>query len=185
MDLQGYISIQDILKTLGISAPGLDKQIKSKGVKKEYDRNRAYISLKDFEIIKKEIKLNGRVKKILKQDKEDEDTMTASEKVMLNFKLSTLKKENETLEKDKEFLQQQVASFHNIIALKETDIKLLNDNIKLLESENTEEISNLENELNVKDEVYIKLDVENKTLQNEINILNNQTFIQKLKKLFN
>jgi len=148
LDLQAYISIQDILKTLGISAPGLDKQIKSKGVKKEYDRNRAYISLKDFEIIKKEIKLNGRVKKILKQDKEDEDTMTASEKVMLNFKLSTLKKENETLEKDKEFLQQQVASFHNIIALKETDIKLLNDNIKLLESEDTEEISNLENELN-------------------------------------
>lgn len=183
MNLQAYISIQDILKMLGISAPGLDKQIKSNGVKKEYDRNRAYISLKDFEIIKKEIELNGRVKKNSKQDKED--TITVSEKEMLNFKLLTLEKENETLGKDKEFLKQQVASFHNIIALKETDIKLLNNNIKLLKSENTEDISNLENELNVKDEIYTKLDIENKTLQNEINILNNQSFFQKLKKLFN
>ena len=89
------ISLKDAMSELGISAQGLDNHIKNKNMQKHYDGRRALITIEDYNIIKKAIELNGRVKKIKQQDNKD---------------LELLKKKEE-LEKEKVLLESRLKEY--------------------------------------------------------------------------
>lgn len=106
MNLDDYISIKEAQETLGISAVGLDNNIKKKDIKKHYYKRRAYILKADYEVIKSAIELNGRVKNIKKKDDEELELKEIKEQ---------LERENEDLKRELESLNNKVSSTSDII----------------------------------------------------------------------
>lgn len=134
------ISIQEAMQQLNISAVGLDNNIKKKGFKKHYKGRKAFIAVDDFEVIKKTVELNGRVKKIKDKDSEDFELLKRKEE---------LEKENENLKNEIQSLAIKIESTYNAtIDLK----KDKEDLIFLLEQSNNNLIITqklLENEQNL------------------------------------
>ena len=102
----GLISIKEAQNQLGISAVGLANQINKREIKKEYEGRNAFITIKDFEIIKKAIELNGRVKKIVNKD---------TEELELIKRKKQLEKENEELKFQIEILNNKVDSAYDVM----------------------------------------------------------------------
>lgn len=118
------ISIQEAMKQLNISAVGLDNNIKKKGFKKHYKGRKAFITIEDFEAIKKTVELNGRVKKIKDKDNEDFELLKRKEE---------LEKENEKLKSEIQSLSVKIESTYNATI----DLKQDKDDLKaLLEQSN-------------------------------------------------
>lgn len=125
------ISIQEAMKKLNISAVGLDNNIKKKGFKKHYSGRQAFITIEDFEVIKRTVELNGRVKKIKDKDNEDFELLKRKEE---------LEKENEKLKNTIQSLSTKIKSTYNAtIDLKKDkdDLRKDRDDLKaLLEQSN-------------------------------------------------
>lgn len=131
------ISIQQAMRELNISAVGLDNNIKKKGFKKHYNGRQAFITIEDYNVIKKTVEMNGRVKKIKDKDNEDFELVKRKEE---------LEKENENLKNEIQALSIKIESNYNAtIDLKKDkeDLKVLleqsNNNLvaaqKLLQNE--------------------------------------------------
>lgn len=131
------ISIQQAMRELNISAVGLDNNIKKKGFKKHYNGRQAFITIEDYNVIKKTVEMNGRVKKIKAKDIEDFELVKRKEE---------LEKENENLKNEIQALSIKIESNYNAtIDLKKDkeDLKVLleqsNNNLvaaqKLLQNE--------------------------------------------------
>lgn len=166
---EGLISLKDAQAQLGISAVGLDNHIKKKEIKKEYEGRKAFIRTHDFEIIKKAIELNGRVKKIVKKD---------SEELELLKRKNELEKENEELKNQVEVLNNKVESTYDTIM----ELKKDKDDLKvIIEHTNnsllaTQKLLHNEQELH-KQEKERRIAVENK-LRTNILLLESATTVK-------